>query len=91
VEGVTFLGGEPFEQAAAAAELAEVTRARGLSVMTFTGSTDGRKLMLWRLCSTVWDRGTTSTTKPFMIMVPDIAAFMVKQARRQLGAQKPIS
>ena len=39
VEGVTFLGGEPFEQAAAAAELAEVTRASGLSVMTFTGFT----------------------------------------------------
>jgi anaerobic ribonucleoside-triphosphate reductase activating protein len=39
VEGVTFLGGEPFEQAAAAAELAEVARASGLSVMTFTGFT----------------------------------------------------
>jgi anaerobic ribonucleoside-triphosphate reductase activating protein len=39
VEGITFLGGEPFEQAAAAADVAEGTRAAGLSVMTFTGFT----------------------------------------------------
>jgi anaerobic ribonucleoside-triphosphate reductase activating protein len=39
VEGITFLGGEPFEQAAAAADVAEATRAAGLSVMTFTGFT----------------------------------------------------
>lgn len=37
IEGVTFLGGEPFEQAAALAELGRRVRARGLSVMTFTG------------------------------------------------------
>lgn len=37
VEGITLLGGEPFEQAAAAAELAEAARAHGLGVMTFTG------------------------------------------------------
>jgi anaerobic ribonucleoside-triphosphate reductase activating protein len=39
VEGVTFLGGEPFEQAAGLAALASRLRAEGLSVMTFTGLT----------------------------------------------------
>jgi anaerobic ribonucleoside-triphosphate reductase activating protein len=37
LEGVTFLGGEPFEQASALADLARRVRAAGLSVMTFTG------------------------------------------------------
>lgn len=37
VEGVTFLGGEPFEQAAALAALATQVREARLSVMTFTG------------------------------------------------------
>jgi anaerobic ribonucleoside-triphosphate reductase activating protein len=39
VEGVTLLGGEPFDQAAALAEVARAARALGLSVMTFTGYT----------------------------------------------------
>lgn len=39
VEGVTFLGGEPFEQAPALAALARSVRSCGLSVMTFTGYT----------------------------------------------------
>jgi anaerobic ribonucleoside-triphosphate reductase activating protein len=39
VEGVTFLGGEPFEQAAALAELGGILRGRGLSVLTFSGYT----------------------------------------------------
>ena len=37
VEGVTLLGGEPFEQAAALAHLARGVRERGLSVVAFTG------------------------------------------------------
>lgn len=37
IEGMTFLGGEPFEQAEALAELGRMVRERGLSVMTFTG------------------------------------------------------
>ncbi|MBM7808313.1 anaerobic ribonucleoside-triphosphate reductase activating protein [Geodermatophilus bullaregiensis] len=37
VEGVTILGGEPFEQAAPLARLAALVQAAGLSVMTFTG------------------------------------------------------
>jgi anaerobic ribonucleoside-triphosphate reductase activating protein len=37
IEGVTFLGGEPFAQAEALAELGGVLRAEGLSVVTFTG------------------------------------------------------
>jgi len=37
IEGVTFLGGEPFEQAGALARLARLVREEGLSVMTFTG------------------------------------------------------
>ncbi|WP_235008204.1 4Fe-4S single cluster domain-containing protein [Microbacterium timonense] len=36
-EGVTLLGGEPFDQAGAAASVARAFRAAGLSVMTFTG------------------------------------------------------
>jgi anaerobic ribonucleoside-triphosphate reductase activating protein len=37
VEGVTLLGGEPFEQAGALAAFARGVRDRGLSVMAFTG------------------------------------------------------
>ncbi|MGY4858582.1 4Fe-4S single cluster domain-containing protein [Cryobacterium sp. AP23] len=37
VEGVTLLGGEPFDQAAALASIAEAFRAAGLTVMTFSG------------------------------------------------------
>jgi anaerobic ribonucleoside-triphosphate reductase activating protein len=37
VEGVTFLGGEPFDQAPGLAELGSVAQESGLSVMTFTG------------------------------------------------------
>jgi anaerobic ribonucleoside-triphosphate reductase activating protein len=36
-EGITLLGGEPFEQAAPLASVAETARSAGLSVMTFTG------------------------------------------------------
>ncbi|SNR98810.1 anaerobic ribonucleoside-triphosphate reductase activating protein [Blastococcus mobilis] len=37
VEGITLLGGEPFEQAAPLARVARGLRQAGLSVMTFTG------------------------------------------------------
>ena len=37
VEGITLLGGEPFDQAAALATIAEAFRAAGLTVMTFSG------------------------------------------------------
>lgn len=36
-EGITLLGGEPFDQADASATIAEAFRAAGLTVMTFTG------------------------------------------------------
>lgn len=39
VEGVTFLGGEPFEQAGALAALAQHARALGMTVMVFSGYT----------------------------------------------------
>lgn len=39
IEGVSLLGGEPFAQAEAAAELAEAVRAGGLSVMVYSGFT----------------------------------------------------
>ncbi|MBL9025608.1 MAG: radical SAM protein [Myxococcales bacterium] len=39
LEGVTFLGGEPFEQAAALARVASAVRRAGRTVMTFTGHT----------------------------------------------------
>lgn len=39
VEGVTFTGGEPFEQADALAAAAAMFRARGLSVMSYSGYT----------------------------------------------------
>lgn len=39
IEGVTFLGGEPFEQAEGLASLGRRVRREGLSVMTFTGYT----------------------------------------------------
>jgi anaerobic ribonucleoside-triphosphate reductase activating protein len=41
VEGITLLGGEPFEQAAGCAEFARLAKARGLSIMVFTGYTRG--------------------------------------------------
>lgn len=37
VDGVTLLGGEPFDQASAYASFAHAVRSAGLSVMTFTG------------------------------------------------------
>ena len=37
IEGVTFLGGEPFEQAEALGLIAEGVNKRGLSVVCFTG------------------------------------------------------
>lgn len=37
IEGITWLGGEPFEQAIALAEASKQLRAVGFSVMTFTG------------------------------------------------------
>ena len=39
VEGVTFLGGEPFEQAAGLAQLARHARSLALTVMVFSGYT----------------------------------------------------
>lgn len=39
LEGVTFLGGEPFAQAAAVGALAERARAAGLSVVSYSGFT----------------------------------------------------
>ena len=39
VEGITLLGGEPFEQPAGAAEFARLAKARGLTVMVFSGYT----------------------------------------------------
>tara|TARA_R110002073_G_scaffold208011_2_gene368294 strand:- start:31216 stop:31896 length:681 start_codon:yes stop_codon:yes gene_type:complete len=39
VEGITILGGEPFEQAAGASALAAQAQAAGLSVMVFSGYT----------------------------------------------------
>lgn len=39
LDGVTLSGGEPFEQAAACAELAVKVRGLGMNVMTFTGFT----------------------------------------------------
>ncbi|MBP7212051.1 radical SAM protein [bacterium] len=38
IEGVTFLGGEPFEQAEALGELAQMCKNIGLSVLTFSGN-----------------------------------------------------
>jgi anaerobic ribonucleoside-triphosphate reductase activating protein len=39
VEGITFLGGEPFDQAEALAELGSRLKTAGLSIMTFSGYT----------------------------------------------------
>ena len=39
IEGVTFSGGEPFDQAGPLAELAAICRGAGLSVMAFSGYT----------------------------------------------------
>lgn len=37
IEGVTFVGGEPFAQATALAEIGAIVKSAGLSVLTFTG------------------------------------------------------
>jgi anaerobic ribonucleoside-triphosphate reductase activating protein len=39
VEGISILGGEPFEQAAGVAALARIVRQRGLTVMVYSGYT----------------------------------------------------
>ncbi|MEV0251795.1 4Fe-4S single cluster domain-containing protein [Nocardia sp. NPDC050712] len=46
VEGITLLGGEPFEQAAPLAYVASAAREQGVSVMTFTGY-EYRDLLAW--------------------------------------------
>jgi len=38
IEGVTFLGGEPFEQAESLGEIAEAVRKKGLGILCFTGN-----------------------------------------------------
>lgn len=38
IEGITFLGGEPFEQADALGEIAQAVKNEGLSVLCFTGN-----------------------------------------------------
>ena len=38
IEGVTFLGGEPFEQAEALGEIAEAVKKKNLGVLCFTGN-----------------------------------------------------
>lgn len=45
-EGLTLLGGEPFDQAEAAASIAEAFQAAGLTVMTFSGYT-AERLTAW--------------------------------------------
>ena len=37
IEGITFLGGEPFEQAEALGEIAKAVKGKGLGVLCFTG------------------------------------------------------
>ena len=44
IEGVTFVGGEPFAQADALGALAEIVKGKGLSVMVFSGFTYDRLL-----------------------------------------------
>ena len=44
IEGVTFLGGEPFEQSEALAALVKQTQTAGLSVVVFTGFAYGELL-----------------------------------------------
>lgn len=39
IEGITFVGGEPFDQAEALAELGGILKKEGLSIITFTGYT----------------------------------------------------
>jgi anaerobic ribonucleoside-triphosphate reductase activating protein len=78
IEGVTFLGGEPFEQAEALAELGGAVQAHGLSVMTFTGYTleeiEGRSRPGWRELLSVTDllldgpyvKSLTDTSRPWV-------------------------
>ena len=61
IEGVTLLGGEPFEQAAALSKLAAACQALGLGVIVFTGyelhaaqALDGG-IQLWQASDTVVD------------------------------------
>ncbi|HOT29316.1 MAG TPA: 4Fe-4S single cluster domain-containing protein [Candidatus Ozemobacteraceae bacterium] len=58
IEGITFLGGEPFAQAAPLAELAERLREKGLSVVTFTGYTLER---IRAAGDAAWDRLLAAT------------------------------
>ncbi|MDP4092762.1 MAG: anaerobic ribonucleoside-triphosphate reductase activating protein [Bacillota bacterium] len=39
LDGITFSGGDPFEQADVLAEIAVIAKSRGLNVMTYTGYT----------------------------------------------------
>ncbi|MDJ1114012.1 4Fe-4S single cluster domain-containing protein [Microbacterium dauci] len=79
-EGVTLLGGEPFDQAAAMAAVAEAFRAAGLTVMAFSGYTHER-LVEWAaerpdiarllaatdlLCDGPYLRDLPDTTRPWI-------------------------
>jgi len=59
LEGVTFTGGEPFAQAAALAELGQLCRQAGLSVITYTGHECSRirraKYAAWKALLDVTD------------------------------------
>lgn len=78
IEGVTFLGGEPFEQAEALAVLGNRLRESGLSVMTFTGYILEKilksKRQGWHDLLSVTDllldgpyiRGLTDTSRPWV-------------------------
>lgn len=54
LDGITFSGGEPFEQAEGFAELAYNARQRGLNVVTYTGYTY-EKIMDNRTIQSGWD------------------------------------
>lgn len=84
LEGVTFLGGEPFEQPAALAELGEYAHELGLSVITFTGKT--HEWLLSRKCADI-DRLLQTTDVlidgPFRLDLQDFSRPLVGSANQR--------
>lgn len=96
IEGVTYTGGEPFEQSAALADLSGLVRAAGLTIMCYSGYTlaeledlegDGARALLSQLDILVDGRYVERLARPLVWRgSSNQKVHFVSQAYRQLAA-----
>lgn len=87
-QGVTISGGEPFEQAAACAELARRCRALGLNVWTYSGYTY-EQLAAWAASALATAGGSDAASDPASARAADAACG--RASDRASAAQGPAS